>query len=40
LFGFGLLHINDVLICFGAGLFSIMWFEIAKFIMKKKMIIQ
>ena len=40
LFGFGLLHLNDVLICFGAGLFSIMWFEIAKFMMKKKTIIQ
>jgi Ca2+-transporting ATPase len=40
LFGFGLLHINDVLICFGAGLFSIMWFEIAKFMMKKKTIMQ
>jgi Ca2+-transporting ATPase len=40
LFGFGLLHINDVLICFGAGLFSIMWFEIAKFMLKKKPILQ
>lgn len=40
LFGFGLLHLNDVLICLGAGLFSIMWFEIAKFMMKKKTIIQ
>jgi P-type Ca2+ transporter type 2C len=40
LFGFGLLHLNDVLICFSAGLFSVMWFEIAKFMMKKKSIIQ
>ena len=40
LFGFGLLHLNDVLICFGAGLFSVTWFEIAKFMMKKKTIMQ
>jgi Ca2+-transporting ATPase len=38
LFGFGLLHINDILICFGAGFLSIVWFEIAKVIMKRKAI--
>lgn len=36
LFRFGLLHINDVLICLAAGVFSIAWFEIAKVVMKKK----
>jgi len=36
LFGFGILHLNDFLICIGAGLLSIAWFEVAKVIMKRK----
>ncbi|MEI7541680.1 MAG: cation-translocating P-type ATPase [bacterium] len=38
LFGFGILHLNDLLICIAAGFFSIAWFEIAKVMMKKKTI--
>jgi Ca2+-transporting ATPase len=40
LFGFGVLHLNDILICLGAGLFSVLWFEIVKAMMKKKTILE
>lgn len=40
LFGFGALHFNDILICLGAGFVSIAWFEIAKVLMKKKIILE
>lgn len=36
LFGFGILHVNDVILCVAAGLFSIAWFEIVKMIAKKR----
>jgi Ca2+-transporting ATPase len=32
MFKFGVLHANDILICLGAGVVSIVWFEVFKFI--------
>lgn len=40
LFGFGVMHLNDLLICLAAGLFSIAWFEITKALAKKKAILE
>jgi Ca2+-transporting ATPase len=36
LFRFGILHANDLLICFGAGVVCILWFEIVKYLTRPK----
>ena len=36
LFRFGLLHVNDLLICAGAGAVSVVWFEIFKALRRRK----
>jgi len=36
LFRFSFLHPLDLLICLGAGVFSVMWFEVLKVLQKKK----
>jgi P-type Ca2+ transporter type 2C len=36
LFHFGILHLPDVLICVGAGVVSVLWFEIVKYFGRKK----
>lgn len=35
LFHFDLLHVNDLILCLTAGIFSILWFELIKIISKK-----
>ena len=36
LFHFSTLHLNDVILCFAAGLFSILWFEFFKLFSKNR----
>jgi len=36
LFHFGMLHLNDLLLCFGAGIASILWFEAVKYFSRRK----
>ena len=36
LFHFGILHVPDILICIGAGVISILWFEGVKYFSRKK----
>jgi hypothetical protein len=36
LFNFGMLHANDIALCFGAGASCILWFEIVKFFSRPK----
>jgi Ca2+-transporting ATPase len=37
LFGFAILHLNDLLICLAAGFASILWFEAVKVLRKRSM---
>jgi Ca2+-transporting ATPase len=37
LFGLGLLHLNDILVCLGAAVVSIVWFEILKVALRGRM---
>jgi Ca2+-transporting ATPase len=36
LFHFDMLHLNDLLLCFGAGIASILWFEAVKYFSRRK----
>jgi Ca2+-transporting ATPase len=36
LFHFGILHFVDVLVCIGAGVVSVLWFEVVKYFSRKK----